>query len=83
MPTVLNVSPCPIPAVQVARDEFCESTVGYTDAGNGAAFQSMLDCPTFRVGRCNGCPFGVTVARWCNGRRNGCPTFCVCGRNGI
>jgi len=37
-------------ANEVARDEFCESTVGYKVKGNGEAFQAMLDCPTFRVG---------------------------------
>ena len=34
----------------MARDEFCESTVGYADKENGEAFRAMLDCPTFRVG---------------------------------
>jgi len=38
-------------ANEVARDEFCESTVGFKDASNGAAFQEMLDCATFRVGK--------------------------------
>merc|ERR1711998_135854 len=40
-------------ANEVARDEFCESTVGYKSKANGEAFQAMLDCPTFRVGSIN------------------------------
>ncbi|KAL1518745.1 hypothetical protein AB1Y20_003030 [Prymnesium parvum] len=40
-------------ANEVARDEFCESTVGYKVKSNGDAFQAMLDCPTFRVGSIN------------------------------
>jgi len=38
-------------ANEVARDEFCESTVGYKVKAHGEAFQAMLDCPTFRVGQ--------------------------------
>jgi glycerol-3-phosphate dehydrogenase (NAD+) len=37
-------------ANEVARDDFCESTVGFANADNGAAFVKLLDCPTFRVG---------------------------------
>jgi len=37
-------------ANEVARDDFCESTVGYKDAKNGAAWVKLLDCPTFRIG---------------------------------
>merc|ERR1740127_177477 len=40
-------------ANEVARDDFCESTVGFKDAENGAAWQRLLDCPTFRVGQIN------------------------------
>jgi len=40
-------------ANEVARDEFCESTVGYKNKANGEAFQTMLDCPSFRVGSIN------------------------------
>jgi len=40
-------------ANEVARDDFCESTVGFADKKNGACFQRLLDCPTFRVGSIN------------------------------
>ena len=40
-------------ANEVAQDEFCESTVGYSDDANGAAFVRLFDCPTFRVGSIN------------------------------
>mmetsp|Transcript_54523 Transcript_54523/g.90402 ORF Transcript_54523/g.90402 Transcript_54523/m.90402 type:complete len:370 (+) Transcript_54523:30-1139(+) len=40
-------------ANEVARDEFCESTVGYADEANGATWQQLLDCPTFRIGKIN------------------------------
>jgi len=40
-------------ANEVARDDFCESTVGYADKKNGMAWQRLLDCPTFRVGTIN------------------------------
>ena len=40
-------------ANEVAQDEFCESTVGYSDEANGAAFVRLFDCPTFRVGSIN------------------------------
>merc|ERR1719387_1773288 len=40
-------------ANEVARDEFCESTVGFKDKSNGAVWQKLLDCPTFRVGSIN------------------------------
>merc|ERR1719484_474825 len=40
-------------ANEVARDEFCESTVGWKNKANGEAFQALLDCPTFRVGQIN------------------------------
>merc|ERR1719453_786053 len=40
-------------ANEVARDDFCESTVGYADKANGETFQRLLDCPTFRVGSIN------------------------------
>merc|ERR1719453_1161678 len=40
-------------ANEVARDEFCESTVGYADKSNGESFQRLLDCPTFRIGTTN------------------------------
>merc|ERR1719231_391879 len=38
-------------ANEVARDDFCESTVGYKNKANGEVWQYMLDCPTFRVGK--------------------------------
>lgn len=37
----------------VARDEFCESTVGYRIKANGEAFKELLDCPSFRIGLIN------------------------------
>merc|ERR1719454_1176611 len=37
-------------ANEVARDDFCESTVGYANEKNGECWQRLLDCPTFRVG---------------------------------
>ena len=37
----------------VARDDFCESTVGFADEKNGEVWQRLLDCPTFRVGSIN------------------------------
>jgi len=37
-------------ANEVARDEFCESTVGYKVKSNGEAFQAMLNYKTFQVG---------------------------------
>merc|ERR1719331_1515112 len=40
-------------ANEVARDDFCESTVGFADEANGATWQRLLDCPTFRVGSIN------------------------------
>merc|ERR1719487_1252494 len=40
-------------ANEVARDDFCESTVGYADKKNGECWQRLLDCPTFRVGKIN------------------------------
>ena len=40
-------------ANEVAQDKFCESTVGYSDEANGAAFVRLFDCPTFRVGSIN------------------------------
>jgi len=40
-------------ANEVAQDQFCESTVGYKDAGNGKTWQELFDCPTFRVGMIN------------------------------
>jgi len=40
-------------ANEVARDDFCESTVGYADKKNGMTWQRLLDCPTFRVGTIN------------------------------
>jgi len=40
-------------ANEVARDDFCESTVGFADKKNGMCFQRLLDCPTFRVGSIN------------------------------
>lgn len=36
-------------ANEAARDEFCESTVGFSNAANGAVWQRLFDCPTFRV----------------------------------
>jgi glycerol-3-phosphate dehydrogenase (NAD+) len=36
-------------ANEVARDEFCESTVGYANRWNGAAWRKLFDCATFRV----------------------------------
>jgi len=38
-------------ANEVARDEFCESTVGYKNKANGEAFRRLFDCPTFQVGK--------------------------------
>lgn len=38
-------------ANEVARDEFCESTVGYKNARNGAVWQKVFDCPSFRVNK--------------------------------
>merc|ERR1712087_1062477 len=40
-------------ANEVARYEFCESTVGYADEANGVVWQQLLDCPTFRIGKIN------------------------------
>merc|ERR1740121_3227269 len=40
-------------ANEVARDEFCESTVGYADEANGLVWQQLLDCQTFRIGKIN------------------------------
>jgi len=40
-------------ANEVAQDQFCESTVGYTDESNGKTWQELFDCPTFRVGTIN------------------------------
>jgi len=40
-------------ANEVARDDFCESTVGYADKANGEVWQRLFDCPTFRVGSIN------------------------------
>ena len=40
-------------ANEVARDDFCESTVGFADEKNGEVWQRLLDCPTFRVGSIN------------------------------
>jgi len=37
-------------ANEVARDDFCESTVGFTDKSNGECWQRLFDCPTFRIG---------------------------------
>merc|ERR1719440_1061039 len=37
-------------ANEVARDDFCESTVGFKNDKNGACWQRLLDCPTFRIG---------------------------------
>jgi len=37
-------------ANEVARDDFCESTVGFKDKNNGAVWQRLLDYPTFRIG---------------------------------
>ena len=57
-PNELVKSPPTAPCVRVrlsavARDDFCESTVGFANEKNGEAFQRMLDCPTFRVGSIN------------------------------
>jgi len=40
-------------ANEVARDEFCESTVGYKNGATGRVWQQLFDCPTFRVGTIN------------------------------
>merc|ERR1711871_1186763 len=40
-------------ANEVARDDFCESAVGYADKKNGLCWQRLLDCSTFRVGSIN------------------------------
>jgi len=40
-------------ANEVARDDFCESTVGFANPKNGEVWQRLLDCPTFRVGKIN------------------------------
>lgn len=37
-------------ANEVAKDDFCESTVGYSNSANGATWQRLFDCPTFRIG---------------------------------
>ena len=53
-------------ANEVAQDEFCESTVGYSDEANGAAFVRLFDCPTFRVGSIN----DVAGAELCGALKN-------------
>jgi len=40
-------------ANEVAQDEFCESTVGFNNKGNGEVWQTLFDCPTFRIGTIN------------------------------
>ena len=40
-------------ANEVARDEFCESTVGYGNAEHGKAWQMLLHYPTFQIGTIN------------------------------
>merc|ERR1711988_105180 len=40
-------------ANEVARDEFCESTVGFANKANGELWSKLLDCPTFRIGSIN------------------------------
>jgi len=37
-------------ANEVARGDFCESTVGYKDASNGEVWRELFDCGTFRIG---------------------------------
>ena len=34
----------------MANDEFCETTIGYTDAANGALWKAAFHCPSFMVG---------------------------------
>jgi len=38
-------------ANEVAADQFCESTVGFSSDDAGAVWQTLFDCPTFRVGK--------------------------------
>ena len=38
-------------ASEVAKDEFCESTVGYSNKKNGAVWQRLFDAPRFKVGK--------------------------------
>ncbi|KAJ1641306.1 glycerol-3-phosphate dehydrogenase 1-like protein, isoform CRA_d, partial [Pavlovales sp. CCMP2436] len=38
-------------AGEVAKDEFCESTVGYSKVAHGAVWRELFDCPTFRVNK--------------------------------
>jgi len=40
-------------ANEVARDDFCESTVGYNNGANGKVWQRLFDCSTFRIGAIN------------------------------
>jgi glycerol-3-phosphate dehydrogenase (NAD+) len=35
---------------QMANDDFCETTIGYTDAANGALWKAAFHCPSFMVG---------------------------------
>jgi len=40
-------------ANEVAKDDFCESTVGYADKKNGEVWQRLFDYKTFQVGSIN------------------------------
>merc|ERR1711937_604658 len=43
-------------AIEVARDDFCEATIGTTDAATGETFQLLFNTPTFSVNVVNEIP---------------------------
>merc|ERR1711937_759377 len=43
-------------AIEVARDDFCEATIGTTDAATGETFQLLFNTPTFSVNVVNEVP---------------------------
>jgi glycerol-3-phosphate dehydrogenase (NAD+) len=43
-------------AMEVARDDFCEATIGTTDAATGEIFQLLFNTPTFSVNVVNEIP---------------------------
>jgi glycerol-3-phosphate dehydrogenase (NAD+) len=43
-------------AIEVARDDFCEATIGTTDAATGEIFQLLFNTPTFSVNVVNEIP---------------------------
>jgi glycerol-3-phosphate dehydrogenase (NAD+) len=43
-------------AIEVARDDFCEATIGTTDAKTGETFQLLFNTPTFSVNVVNEVP---------------------------